>query len=107
MARRWVAPTQHLTDHSLFWGIGQAFCKLWLVNQGDKAYHRAYKAFLRRLIKARKDAGLLQADVSERMGKARTFVSKCELGERRVDVIELQKLARIYKRSIVSFLDEE
>lgn len=96
-----------LPDHSLFWGIGQALCKLWLVNQGDKAYHRAYKAFLKRLVKARKDAGLLQTDVSECMGKARTFVSKCELGERRVDVVELQKFAKIYNKSIGYFLDDE
>lgn len=77
------------------------------MNQGDKAYHRAYQAFLKRLVKARQDAGYLQAEVSERMGKARTFISKCELGERRVDVIELQKLAKIYGKSIAYFLGEE
>jgi transcriptional regulator with XRE-family HTH domain len=85
----------------------QAYLKLGLVNKGDKTYHRAYQAFLKRLIKARKDAGLLQAGVSARMGKARSFISKCELGERRVDVIELQKLARIYDKSIAYFLGEE
>ena len=77
------------------------------MNKGDKSYHRAYQGFLKRLIKARKDAGLLQAEVSARMGKAHTFVSKCELGERRVDVIELQKLAGIYDKSIAYFLGEE
>ena len=87
--------------------MSQALRKIWLVNRGDKTYHRAYRAFLRRLIRARKDAVLLQADVSERMGKARTFISKCELGERRVDVIELQKLAKIYDKSIGYFLDDE
>ena len=87
--------------------MSQALRKLWLVNRGDKAYHREYRAFLRRLITARKDAGLLQTDVSERMGKARTFISKCELGERRVDVIELQRLAKIYGKSIGYFLDDQ
>jgi transcriptional regulator with XRE-family HTH domain len=77
------------------------------VNTGDKAYQRAYQAFLKRLIKARKEAGYNQGDISERMGKARTFLSKCELGERRLDVIELQKLARIYGKSIAYFLGEE
>jgi ribosome-binding protein aMBF1 (putative translation factor) len=89
------------------WGIHPAYLKLRLVNKGDKTYHRGYQAFLKRLIKARKDAGLLQAEVSARMGKAHSFVSKCELGERRVDVIELQKLARIYDKSIAYFLGEE
>jgi transcriptional regulator with XRE-family HTH domain len=87
--------------------MNQAYLKLGLVNKGDKTYHRAYQAFLKRLIIARKDAGLLQADVSARMGKAHSFVSKCELGERRVDVIELQKLAGIYDKSIAYFLGEE
>ena len=77
------------------------------MNGGDRAYQRACQAFLKRLIRARKEAGLLQTEVSERMGKARTFVSKCELGERRVDVVELQKLAKIYEKSIGYFLDDE
>ena len=81
--------------------------KLWLVNKGDKAYHRAYKAFLKRLIAARLEAGYLQADVSKRMGKARTFISKCELGERRVDAVELRMLAKIYGKSVMYFLGEE
>jgi hypothetical protein len=41
------------------------------------------------------------------MGKAHSFVSKCELGERRVDVVELQKLAKIYGKSLLYFLGEE
>ncbi len=85
----------------------QASLKLWFVNTGDKAYQRAYQAFLKRLINARKEAGYHQADISARMGKARSFLSKCELGERRLDVIELQKLARIYGKSIAYFLGEE
>jgi transcriptional regulator with XRE-family HTH domain len=87
--------------------MNPAYLKLRLVNKGDKIYHRAYQGFLKRLIKARKDAGLLQAEVSTRMGKAHSFVSKCELGERRVDVVELQKFASIYDKSIAYFLGEE
>ena len=77
------------------------------MNTGDRAYQRAYQAFLKRLINARKEAGFNQTDISERMGKARSFLSKCELGERRLDVIELQKLAKIYGKSIAYFLGEE
>lgn len=77
------------------------------MNKGDKTYHRAYQAFLKRLIKARKDAGLLQAEVSERLGKARTFISKCELGERRVDAVELKQIAKIYGKSVMYFLGDE
>jgi len=74
------------------------------VNIGDKSYHRAYKAFLVKLATARKDAGLTQGEVCRRMGKSTSFLSKCELGERRVDFVELQQLAKIYRKDISFFL---
>ena len=77
------------------------------MNPKDKAYQRAYSTFRERLIKARRDAGLTQGEVNERMGKAHSFISKCELGERRVDIVELQMLAKIYGKSISFFLTVE
>jgi transcriptional regulator with XRE-family HTH domain len=77
------------------------------VNPKDKAYQRAYNVFRDRLIKARKDAGMTQGEVNERMGKPHSFISKCELGERRVDFVELQILAKIYGKSISFFLTAE
>jgi transcriptional regulator with XRE-family HTH domain len=77
------------------------------VNKGDRAYQKAYQAFLKRLVDARREAGLLQEQVSLQMGKSRTFLSKCELGERRLDVIELQRIAKIYGKTINHFLGEE
>lgn len=77
------------------------------VNPKDRAYQRAYNAFRERLIKARKDAGLTQGEVNERMAKPHSFISKCELGERRVDFVELQTLAKIYGKSISFFMTVE
>ena len=74
------------------------------MNPKDKAYQKAYKAFRERLIKARKDAGMLQGEVNDRMGKPHSFISKCELGERRVDFVELQILARIYGKNLSFFV---
>ena len=75
------------------------------VNANDKGYHKAYRRFLARLIQARRDSGLTQVQVADRLGKARSFVSKCELGERRVDFVELQQLARLYRKDLTFFRD--
>jgi len=75
------------------------------VNAKDKAYQRAYRNFLARLVEARKQAGLTQVEVAKRLGKARSFISKCELGERRVDFVELRQLAKIYEKDLRFFID--
>ena len=75
------------------------------MNVNDKGYHKAYKRFLARLVEARREAGLTQVEVAKRLGKAHSFLSKCELGERRVDFVELQQLAKIYGKDISFFLD--
>jgi transcriptional regulator with XRE-family HTH domain len=75
------------------------------VNSKDKAYQEAYKSFLARLVEARKQAGLTQVDVAKRLGRAHSFISKCELGERRVDFVELQQLAKIYNKDLSFFRD--
>ena len=75
------------------------------MNVNDKGYHKAYKKFLARLVQARRDAGLTQVEVAKRLGKAHSFLSKCELGERRVDFVELQQLAKIYGKDISFFRD--
>ena len=74
------------------------------MNSGDRAYQKAYKEFRARLVQARLESGLTQVEVSKKMGKARSFVSKCELGERRVDFVELQQLAKIYRKDLSFFM---
>ena len=50
----------------------------------DPKYH-----LLRRLLlEAREAADLSQAQVADKLGRAQSFVSKYELGDRRLDVIE-------------------
>jgi len=44
------------------------------------------------MIQARKDAGITQAELGERIGQRQTFISKVELGERRIDVAEFVEL---------------
>ncbi|TAK39918.1 MAG: XRE family transcriptional regulator [Lysobacteraceae bacterium] len=47
-----------------------------------------YQLLRRLLVDARESAGLSQAEVAGRLGRAQTFVSKYELGDRRLDVID-------------------
>jgi transcriptional regulator with XRE-family HTH domain len=63
-----------------------------------------YASFLRKLREARASAGLSQAAVARRLGKPQSFVSKCESGERRVDVVELKAFARVYSLPITYFV---
>ncbi len=63
-----------------------------------------YQALLRRLKKARQEAGLTQEQVAKKLGKPQSFVSKCEAGERRIDVLELRDFLRVYRSDIATFL---
>ena len=63
-----------------------------------------YRRFLQRLQKARLDAGLTQVEVARRLRRPQSFVSKCESGERRVDVVELAAFARLYGKGFGFFV---
>lgn len=47
-----------------------------------------YRRMLAVLIDARRRAGLTQGEVAERLSRPQQFVSRYELGERRLDVFE-------------------
>jgi transcriptional regulator with XRE-family HTH domain len=64
---------------------------------------RRYRAFRERLKLARQDAGLTQAQVAAKIGRPQTWVSKCELGERRVDFVELEDWAAISGKPLTFF----
>lgn len=67
---------------------------------------REYKAFLKRLKQARKEAGLTQKHVAKIVGKTQSFISKCESGERRVDILELKVFADLYGKPLDYFIDD-
>jgi transcriptional regulator with XRE-family HTH domain len=68
------------------------------------AYREQYGRFLERLRAARQHAGLTQIDVAQKLARPQSFVSKCESGERRVDVVELQEFARLYDKPLSFFI---
>ncbi|MFJ4246462.1 helix-turn-helix domain-containing protein [Streptomyces iakyrus] len=60
-----------------------------------------------RLKATREYLGLSQQQVAERTGIVRSAVSDIERGVRKVEVMELQKFARLYRLPASYFLDEE
>ncbi len=65
---------------------------------------RKYQRLLKVLRQARKDAGLTQLDVGERLGVYASYVSRCESGERRIDVVELAEFCQLYGIGLAEFL---
>ena len=67
-------------------------------------YSARYRAFLKLLQKTRQDAGLTQAQLAQKIGETQTFISKCERGERRIDVVELDTFCRAFGVSLKQFV---
>lgn len=51
-------------------------------------------------------AGMTQVQVAVALGLPQSFVSKCESGERRVDAVELERFAKLYRKPVTYFLPE-
>lgn len=49
--------------------------------------HNVLQALLRNL---RKEAGVTQVELAQRLGETQSAVSKCERGERRLDLVQLR-----------------
>lgn len=67
-------------------------------------YDDDYKIFVRKLKKARSEAGLTQIQASKKLGSTQAYISKVESGQLRVDVTQLKKFAVMYGKSISYFL---
>jgi len=58
------------------------------------AYNHAYATLVAGLVEARKQAGVTQVELTHRLGKPQSFISKIERGERRIDIVEFCAVAR-------------
>ena len=67
-------------------------------------YSKKYKNTIEKLKQARFEIGLKQEEVAKKLEKPQSYISKIERGERRIDVAELQELAKIYKKDINFFV---
>ncbi len=69
-------------------------------------FQGSYHTLIERLIAAREKAGLSQHDVSAMMGRSPNSITKCESGDRSIDVMELMELAQIYKKPVSHFFPQ-
>jgi transcriptional regulator with XRE-family HTH domain len=78
-------------------------------NRGKKpeAGQNDRKAMGDRLRVAREYLGFSQEEVATYLGVPRSALSLIEAGTRKVDALELKKLASLYKRSVAHFTGEE
>lgn len=65
---------------------------------------QAYDYFLICLREAREEAGLTQDMLAERLGQTQSFVSKCERGERRLDIVELREFCQAMDINLERFV---
>jgi transcriptional regulator with XRE-family HTH domain len=63
-----------------------------------------YERFCELLIEARRESGLSQEDVAERLGRPQSYVSKCENGTRRMDVIEFIEVMKAIGSNPAKFI---
>ena len=67
-------------------------------------YSKEHGIMIEKLIKARHSAGLDQVKVAKKLGKSQSYLSKIESGQRKIDVIQLKKFAKLYNKNIDYFL---
>lgn len=67
-------------------------------------YPNAYARLGSLLKRARHNAKLTQIEAARRLGKTQAYISKCERGERRIDVIEIAEFAKLYRKSPSYFM---
>lgn len=63
----------------------------------------AYRSFLKALVALRNERGMSQAELAVKLHKPPSFVGKYELGERRLDVVELMVILRELDADFTAF----
>ena len=67
-------------------------------------YSKEHKHIVEQLKKAREKARLNQKQVAEILNKTQSYISKIESGQRKIDIVQLKKFSKIYKKSLDFFI---
>jgi len=66
-------------------------------------FTREYKLFLKLLKSERISRNISQLELGKLIGQTQSFISKCERGERRLDLVEVQRICDVLNISFSSF----
>ena len=61
---------------------------------------KEYAEFIKKLRQARMDSGLKQIEVAKKIKRPQSYISRVESGEYRLDIIEVKRFAKLYKKDI-------
>lgn len=70
----------------------------------EKSLYTSQQKRLQELLRQiRVDAGLRQVELAEKLGEPQSFVSKYEIGERRLDILEIRTICLAVGTSLEEF----
>jgi transcriptional regulator with XRE-family HTH domain len=67
-------------------------------------YTHEYQVMLRLLREAREEAGVTQVELARRLAQTQSYVSKVELGDRRLDLVQLRTILAALGMSLGDFV---
>ena len=70
----------------------------------NNSYSKEYAKLAKKLKQARIKAGLDQTDLAELLGKTQSYISKVEEAKLQIDIFELKKLSKLFKKDINYFI---
>lgn len=89
-------------DYSIF-----DFSIVQLAGRMEKSiFSKEYELFLLQLREARKQSGLTQQQLAARLNQTQSFISKCERGERRLDIVEVRAFCTALDISFPAFVTQ-
>ena len=71
---------------------------------GKSIRTKEYSIFVKNLRNAREEVKMTQFQVAKKLKRPQSYISKCEAGEQRIDVVELNKFAKLYKKQLNYFI---
>ncbi|MHC4757997.1 MAG: helix-turn-helix domain-containing protein [Planctomycetota bacterium] len=75
-----------------------------LIIMMKSVFTKDYSSFLKLLREERKKRGVTQEEMAKKLGVTQAFISKCERGERRIDIVELSRFCEGIGISFLEFI---